>query len=153
MTYDKHIPGIYQWKLDIGMTYPPKIVNPQIVNYWKTVIAQTEEFRIAQTDRSNGGIQAKFVEIVNFQDSKRHFQNFHCVGPVSGLVYYRGDPRDSEPVYTRYIPGIYQWKLEILHDTPLVVESCFVCVGVMSYVSDRSVTCVVRCQLSASRLF
>jgi hypothetical protein len=47
--------------------------------------------------------------------------------------------------YDKHILGIYQWKLEILHDTPLVVESCFVCVGVMSYVSDRSVTCVVRC--------
>ena len=45
--------------------------------------------------------------------------------------------------YDKHILGIYQWKLEILHDTPLVVESCFVCVGVMSYVSDRSVTCVV----------
>ena len=45
--------------------------------------------------------------------------------------------------YDKHIPGIYQWKFKILHDTPLVVESCFVCVGVMSYVSDRSVTCVV----------
>ena len=47
--------------------------------------------------------------------------------------------------YDTHIPGIYQWKLEILHDTSLVVESCFICVSVMSYVSDRSVAFVVRC--------
>ena len=54
--------------------------------------------------------------------------------------------------YDKHIPGIYQFKLEILHNNPLVVETCFVCVDVMSYVSDRSVACVVRCKLSASRL-
>ena len=47
--------------------------------------------------------------------------------------------------YDKHIPGIYQCKLEILHNNPLVVETCFVCVDVMSYVSDRSVICVVRC--------
>ncbi len=45
--------------------------------------------------------------------------------------------------YDKHIPGIYQYKLEKLHNDPLVIESCFVCVGVMSYVSDRSVSCVV----------
>ena len=45
--------------------------------------------------------------------------------------------------YDRHIPGIYQYKLEILHSNPLVIESCFVCVGVVPYVSDRSVSCVV----------
>ncbi len=47
--------------------------------------------------------------------------------------------------YDRHImiPGIYQYKLEILHNDPLVIESCFVCVGVVPYVSDRSVSCVV----------
>ncbi len=45
--------------------------------------------------------------------------------------------------YDRHIPGIYQYKLEILHNNPLVIESCFVCVGVVPYVSDRSVSCVV----------
>ena len=54
--------------------------------------------------------------------------------------------------YDKHIPGIYQCKLVILHNNPLVVETCFVCVDVMSYVSDRSVTCMVRCKLSASRL-
>ncbi len=33
--------------------------------------------------------------------------------------------------YDRHIPGIYQYKLEILHNDPLVIESCFGCVGVM----------------------
>ena len=54
--------------------------------------------------------------------------------------------------YDKHIPGIYQCKLEILHNNPLAVETCFVCVDVMSYVSDRSVACMVRCKLSASRL-
>ncbi len=55
--------------------------------------------------------------------------------------------------YDRHIPGIYQYKLEILPNDPLVIESCFVCVGVVPCVSDRSVSCVVCCVLSASRLF
>ncbi len=47
--------------------------------------------------------------------------------------------------YDRHIPGIYQYKLEILHNDPRVIESFFVCVGVVPYVSlaDRSVSCVV----------
>jgi hypothetical protein len=45
--------------------------------------------------------------------------------------------------YDRHIPGIYQCKLEILHNDPLVIESFFVCVGVVPYVSDRSVSYVV----------
>jgi hypothetical protein len=45
--------------------------------------------------------------------------------------------------YDRHIPGIYQYKLEILHNDPLVIDCCFVCVGVVPYVSDRSVSCVV----------
>ena len=45
--------------------------------------------------------------------------------------------------YDRHIPGIYQYKLEILHNDPLVIESCLMCVGVMPYVSDRSVSCAV----------
>ena len=44
--------------------------------------------------------------------------------------------------YDKHIPGIYQYILEILYNTPLVIESCFLCVVVMSYVSDRSVACV-----------
>ena len=45
--------------------------------------------------------------------------------------------------YDKHIPGIYQCKLEILHNKPLAAETCFVYVDVMSYVSDRSVACVV----------
>jgi hypothetical protein len=55
--------------------------------------------------------------------------------------------------YDKHIPGIYQCKLEILHNNPLAVESCLECVDVMSYVSDRSVACIVHCKMSASRLF
>ena len=45
--------------------------------------------------------------------------------------------------YDKHIPGIYQYKLEILHNDPLVIESCLMCVGGMPYVSDRSLSCVV----------
>ena len=45
--------------------------------------------------------------------------------------------------YDKHIPDIYHYKLEMLHNDPLVIESCLMCVGVMPYVSDRSVSCVV----------
>ncbi len=45
--------------------------------------------------------------------------------------------------YDRHIPSMYQYKIEILHNNPLIIESCFVCVGVVPYVSDRSLSCVV----------